>query len=64
MGWAKPHLESVVSLGHSQLWPVNCKWGLRKQHKSSGGSRSGDISEGLRPQHSEPKRAQVCALRR
>lgn len=34
VGWAKPS-ESVTSLGHSQLWPVNCKWGLRKQHNLS-----------------------------
>lgn len=34
VGWAKPS-ESVASLGHSQLWPVNCKWGLRKQQDSS-----------------------------
>lgn len=34
MGWAKPS-GSVASLGLSQLWPVACKWGLKKQQNSS-----------------------------
>lgn len=60
MGQAKP---SGSDLGLSQLWPVACKWGLRKQRNSFLGHRSGDLSEALRPQPSGPKLVQVLALR-